>query len=900
MISKIQLGLILPWFWIQIYSYEILLDHNKNDGTWMVRNENGTYKVAATVPGGIYTDLSVAGILTQDIYYRFNDIEYRWVSKENWTYSRTFEVSEDFLEKQQIFLVFYGIDTIASVYLNDQHIGDCENMFVRYSYNVKSIIHTGTNNIKVKILSPINEAKKRFEKQATNYIVPACVPDEYHGECHVNFLRKMQASFAWDWGPAFPSVGIWKSVVLEAFDIAVLREVMLQTVESNNKWSLYLNVFVETGNQTSNISGNFSASLTTYTNLVTVTKYETLSPYAPGFFNTILLLEIPKSQIQLWWPNGYGDQKLYPLEVVFSNEHNSKSTKTLKVGFRSIQLVQEPVAIGTGLTFYFKVNNVPIFAKGSNWIPSHVLPEKSAEPKRIEYLLESARIANMNMLRVWGGGLYESDLFYQLADEKGLLIWQDFMFACSMYPTDDNFLQSVSTEVTQQVRRLQHHPSIAIWAGNNENEAALRDNWYGTSNDFNRYKQDYITLYVDTIRNITLAQDNVRPFAVSSPSNGIESEEEGYVANNPSSTFYGDIHYYNYISNGWDPDTFKVTRFSSEYGYQSMPSFLSLTEVSIPSDLRLYSEFTRNRQHHPYGYPEIIAEIDYNLQYSHNLNDTEQYPIFIYFSQINQAMSYKTETEFYRRSRNLLTSDGQGLTMGALYWQLNDIWQAPSWASIEFNGKWKILHYFAKDFFAPILVSPYKRADGVLRVDLISDILTDMQCVLNIFVYKWNSLNPIYNISSNHTLNNASVTNAFNHDMKEFLQIAGCGANETTSKCFLYFTLTSLDGEEISPHNFLFPQPLKKLMNFTAPDITVASVSLAPNSQNVFEIELKTDKIALFVWLEAYNIPGHFSSNGFLMVKPNISITFVTKYNVDINKLHEAITIFSLGDYYKE
>ncbi|KAJ9591466.1 hypothetical protein L9F63_002072 [Diploptera punctata] len=821
---------------LQIHTEQISLDETTGDGTWTVVNENGTYTAAATVPGGIYTDLSVAGILTQDIYYRFNDIEYRWVSKENWTYSRTFEVPESLLKKQQIFLVFYGVDTIASVYLNDQHIGDCENMFVRYAFPIKSFIQAGTNELQVKIQSPITAAQERFDKQAVEYIVPpTCLPDEYHGECHVNFLRKMQASFAWDWGPAFPSVGIWKSVVLEGFDTAVLREVITQTVESEYLWLVTVNIFLETESQMLTVSGNFSASIILQTSQISVTRNETLMPHSPGFFNTTLVLNIPKSQIQVWWPNGYGDQKLYSLEVVFSDEHNSKNTKTLKVGFRSIQLVQEPVEVGTVLTFYFKVNNVPIFAKGSNWIPSHVLPEKSAEPKRIEHLLESARIANMNMLRVWGGGLYESDLFYQLADEKGLLIWQDFMFACSMYPTDDNFLQSVSTEVTQQVRRLQHHPSIAIWAGNNENEAALRDNWYGTSNEFDLYKQDYVTLYVDIIRRNTMLLETVRPFVVSSPSNGLQSEDNGYIAKNPYDTRYGDVHYYMYIMNAWNPNLFSNTRFCSEYGYQSMPSFSSFEEISIPSDWSINSDFCNNRQHHPSGYNEIKYEINLNLEMPNNLTERQQFTAFIYFSQINQAMSYKTETEFYRRSRNLLTSDGEGLTMGALYWQLNDIWQAPSWASIEYSGKWKMIHYFAKDFFAPVLVSPFVTSDGVLEVHLISDKLEDLESQLTIFVYQWNSLTPIHSITSNHTVYNASVTKAFQSDLLEFLQTAGCGDAEPIKKCFLYFTLTSLDGSDISPHNFLFSQSLKDLTDFTAPTISVADISLASGTENVFQ-----------------------------------------------------------------
>ena len=899
MARTIHLALILPWFWLQIHSYEISLNHPTRDGTWTVRNGNGTYKVAATVPGGIYTDLSNAGILKQDIYYRFNDVEYRWASKENWTYSRTFNVPKKLMKRKEIFLVFYGVDTIASVYLNENHIGDCENMFVRYAFPVKSYIQERSNNLKVIFQSPITAAKERFDKQAKNYTVPPeCVPNEYHGECHANFLRKMQASFAWDWGPAFPSVGIWKNVTLEAFDTAVLRDVMVQTAESKDKWVLAANIFLESGLQISEISGSFTATLTLDKYPITVNRTNTLLPYTPGNFNTTLVIEVPKNEVELWWPNGYGKQKLYPLQIIFSNKGSDVSKKILKIGFRSVQLVQETVSTGNGLSFYFKVNNIPIFAKGSNWIPSHILPEKSAEPARLEHLLESAKSTHMNMLRVWGGGLYESDLFYQIADEKGILIWQDFMFACSMYPADSHFLQLVSTEILQQVRRLQHHPSIAIWAGNNENELALRDNWYGTYSQYGRYKDDYIKLYVNIIKNITAAQDSTRPFAISSPSNGLKTEQEGYIAEDPDSSIYGDIHYYNYGSNGWDPKTFELTRFCSEYGYQSMPSFYSISEVSVPSDWNLISQFSNHRQHHLFGNEQMILEIKQNMEVSENITDAEAYPMFIYLSQVNQAMSIKTETEFYRRNRNVLTSDGQGLTMGALYWQLNDIWQAPSWASIEFNGRWKMLHYFAKDFFAPILVSPYMTATGDLMVDLISDKLENLQCMLTVYVYKWNSVSPTYKVTSNHTLNNASVTHAFQHNISDLLTIAECGERDAARKCFFYFTLTSHAGVDISPHNFLFPQPLKQLINFTSPDIRVINISLDPSSQNSFEIQLKTERIALFAWLEASNIPGQFTSNGFLMVNPTVNVTFIAQNSVSIQQLQKALIITSLADFY--
>ena len=886
-----------------IYTYgeaaTMHLDSSSIDGGWRVRNVNGSIDIEAAVPGGIYTDLREANILTEDIYYRFNDINYRWVSKENWTYSLKFQVEDIFIQKQDIFLVFHGVDTVASIYLNDMHIGNTDNMFVRYSFPVKSIVRSGENTLEVQFESSITAAQRRYQQQALMYPVPpSCVPDEYRGECHANHLRKMQASFSWDWGPAFPSAGIWKNVELEAFDVAVLREVTTSATLTNSSWLLQIRIFLETGEQILTVSGMFDARLDI--DVDPVTEKAELLPDEPGKFSKTLTMEIPKDKVEMWWPNGFGSQKLYNLLVTVQDDtENVIGQMSLRIGFRNIELVQEPILVEErvgGLTFYVKVNNVPIFSKGSNWIPSHILPEKSAEPDVINDLLTSAKAAHMNMLRVWGGGLYESDLFYRLADELGILIWQDFMFACSMYPTNPEFLESVTKEVTQQDRRLHHHPSVVIWAGNNENEAALRGNWYGTSSDFPLYKSDYIKLYVDTIRPVVLAEDTTRPYIVSSPTNGIESELEGYIAEDPYSPLYGDLHYYNYFADAWNPNTYPNTRFSSEYGIQSFPSVKTLSLVSIPSDLSMQSQFTDHRQHHPGGNVEIRYEIEQHMQLQNYGTPEEEFPTFIYFAQINQAMSIKTATEFYRRGRGVLTSDGQGVTMGALYWQLNDIWQGASWASLEFGGKWKMLHYFARNFFAPALVSPSVTAAGDLEVHLISDYLEDKKTLLYVSVYKWDSLTPINQTANTYTLQAASVTKVFSNNLLDYLRDAGCG-QDAGKNCFLYFSLATENGDIISPDNFLFPGPLKELIGFKAANITVTSVVPGMDA-NTFEIEISTDTVALFVWLEANDIAGEFSDNGFLLVTPTRKIEFTAKIDVTSDKLKDALTVVSLGDSY--
>lgn len=305
----------------------------------------------------------------------------------------------------------------------------------------------------------------------------------------MNQLRKMQASFAWDWGLAAPSVGIWKDIELEIYDSLLIRDITFNLIDSNSNWHLNFEIFVESGMsknlidcviiyELSSVAGPFNRNVKIFTD-----------EYGEG--DVLLNFTVPKKSIELWWPNGFGEQKLYnfgiKLEDIKINliNFNSKNfygdQKTIKIGFRTIELVQEHMT--NGLSFYFKINSIPIFMKGSNWIPSHILPEKSTE--NTESLLSEARDAKMNMLRVWGGGVYESDEFYQLADEFGILIWQDMMFACAMYPGDESFLDNVKVEVIQQIKRIQHHSSIALFATNNENEVALRQNWYGTQGSMN-------------------------------------------------------------------------------------------------------------------------------------------------------------------------------------------------------------------------------------------------------------------------------------------------------------------------------------------------------------------------------------------------------------------------------
>ncbi|XP_049877970.1 beta-mannosidase [Pectinophora gossypiella] len=854
---------------------------------WTVRNANGSISIPAKVPGGIYSDLETAGVIG-DILYRFNDVLTRWVAYDTWTYQGSFTVGDE-LNHEVANLVLHGVDTVAYVEVNDSPVGSTDNMFVRYVFDVKPHLKKGANTIKVVFASPIEVANLRSEKYFT---APNCVPKDYNGECHANQLRKMQASFAWDWGPAFPSVGFWKPVAIEFYDRAIIRSVTTHTQKAGQFWYLTIKAYLEANPMNDRWTGLIRADLAVEgPQNISLTKSVDAIIKNDGSTEAELNLTISENVVEIWWPNGYGKQPLYDLRISISNEHGEEHFKKIQVGFRTIELVEEDAAkkfgnssAGKGLTFYFKVNGYPIFMKGSNWIPGHILPEKGYDREIVDGVLDAAVDAHMGMLRVWGGGVYESDYFYQRCDQLGLLIWQDFLFACSMYPVDSEFLDSVGTEIEQNVKRLQHHPSIAVWAGNNENEAALRGNWYSTQTEFKRYKKEYIKLYVDTIKLIVQELDPARRYLVSSPTNGLQSEAEGYIAENPYDPHFGDTHYYNYIQDNWDMNIYPRTRFASEYGFQSLPSLLTMESATKEkADFSLESDYSKHRQHSPFGYDFIWMQMKMHLKLEkNNATDSEQdeydyFKKFVFYSQINQAMAIKAETEFYRQSQE------DWYTMGALYWQINDVWQAPSWSSMDYQRRWKVLHYFAVNFFAPVLVSPCLLPSGDIDVYLINDRFVPIDNgLIKVDFYNWTSLTPISSKTFNASVGPLSAK-------KQDIKLSVWDINK--EEIFLKFSFKA-EGVESSPYNFVFPKPLKSIKGLKKPNIkiSVSRVSSAVGNY-VYNVDIQVDTIVLFLWLETPPIlHSYFQENGLIITTPYYRTTYSSTVDVSVKELNEMIT----------
>uniref|UniRef100_A0A3B5BMD1 Beta-mannosidase n=1 Tax=Stegastes partitus TaxID=144197 RepID=A0A3B5BMD1_9TELE len=804
------------------------------NGKWTLSNSNGSLLLPAEVPGCVHSALQQQGFIL-DPYFRFNDLSYRWISLDNWTYTTTFTVPPQV--KRKVLLVFDGVDTVASVSLNGVTVGKTDNMFRRYVCSVN-------------LLSPVVYASERRKAHSSYRVPPECPPDVQKGECHVNFIRKEQSSFSWDWGPSFPTMGLWKGVQLEAFDILQLVQVSSVPLydSSVSQWKLQVELHVDAVQTT----------------------------------NGRVTLSIPE----------LGTEQTSQMQFLQGKTKNSFvlniNTFLLQVYFRAVELVQEPVVGSPGLSFYFRINGKPIFLKGSNWIPAHSFQDR-VTPAVLRNLLQSAVDANMNGLRVWGGGVYEQDLFYDICDELGIMVWQDFMFACAMYPTEDDFIQTVREEVVQQVRRLKSHPSIIIWSGNNENEAALATDWFNIpAAQRPTYLKDYVTLYVDNIRQIVQEEDQSRPFLISSPTNGAESEQEGWVAANPYDPHYGDVHFYSYTLDCWDWRTFPRTRFASEYGFQSWPSFSTLHLVSVKEDWSYDSNFTSHRQHHEAGNQQMLLQAALHFNLPNSTDPLRRFTDTLYITQVMQAQCVKTQTEFYRRSRSEIIG-GEGQTMGALYWQLNDIWQAPSWSSIEFGGKWKMLHYFAQSFFAPVLPVGFED-DETLLVYAVSDLSHDLK--LRVTVYSWSELDPVCTRTSDLlTVPEGSAVPVFKQPVAALL--AGCGRCSRPT-CLLTFHLEDGGGQQQGPTNHHFLCSPKDAQGLKTPNITAK----VQQDESGFTVSLHSASVAPFVWLDVGNVAGRFSSNGFLMVSRNRTVRFDAWRPTSVAELSASLTVTSLTDVY--
>lgn len=637
-------------------------------GIWKLRSTKGEPAVPAKVPGSVYATLLENGCLP-DPFYRENEKIVNKASFLDYEYTTEFSVSTELMEQDRIDLVFEGIDTLSEVTLNGTCLGRTDNMHRSFWFDVKPLIRKDSNILSVLIRSP---SKYILDKNTT---YPLFTPQgSMEGS---SYLRKAHYMFGWDWGPQLPDMGIWKDVYLRGYSHPLISEVRLIQHHQESSVDLEITVF-------------FTSSLSKGERVeVVIIEPEgknqafTSIPPSSSRAETQSTIHVYIPNPKFWFPNGYGEQPLYSVQVrLVENSSNVLDERTYRIGLRTIHLLQAP-SYG-GKSFQFVVNGIPIFAKGANFIPmDNLLPRQT--PDRIRALMKDCKEGHFNMIRIWGGGLYPDDALLDACDEHGILIWQDLMFACMLYAVDSDFLETVRHEIQEQVCRMRHRACLALWCGNNEIEYIMHKGGMNTYLS-PKIKNDYHKLFTCLIPELVQTLDPVTPYWGSSPYSGEDSED-------PNDQRYGDMHNWDVWHNLKPFTEYRksLPRFMSEFGIQSFPSIPTIESFTEPKDRNVFSPVMENHQKNGMANSRIIHYIGEWFRFPKNFD------FLVYLSQLVQAEGLRYGVEHWRRHRDVCA--------GTLYWQLNDCWPGASWSSIDYYGRWKALHYYAKRFYAPVLFS---------------------------------------------------------------------------------------------------------------------------------------------------------------------------------------------------
>lgn len=632
------------------------------DSNWSFAKVGDSLFYPAKVPGQVHLDLLSNGLIG-DPFWEDNELKQRWVEEEDWIYKTSVKIDNRVLSNERIELRFNGLDTYADVYLNEQKILSASNMFRSWTVDAKPFLGEGKNELKIVFHSPVEFNKAKVEGY------PHKLPSGNEGSDIStkvsSFTRKAAYHFGWDWGPRFVTSGIWRDVTLTTWNHAIIRDLFTSTQSLQADTAFMRSRFqIEASRE-----GNYSLQIGDETISLNLEKGVNIVEYD-------FIVEHP----QLWWTHDFGEPFMYSTEVKLYSKDDVVDTYTDKYGIRTIELVNQPDSIGTA--FYFVLNGNEIFMQGANYIPQDVFLSRVTD-NQYRTLLHAAKEANMNMLRVWGGGIYEEDLFYDLCDSLGILVWQDFMFAGSLYPDTKEFKENVKEEITQNIKRLRTHPCLAIWCGNNEIEVAWK-NW-GWQKQYGYSKSDSISIW----KNYESIFLDLIPSLVSE-----HHPEAYYTSTTPLSNWgsaqnfnHGSMHYWG-VWHGREPfENFSsnVGRFMVEYGFQSYPSISSLSQVIADTNLNLNSPSMAHRQKSFVGNGLILQHIE------HYFDKPETFEEFVQRSQQTQAIGLQMAIEAHKRD--------QTHCRGTLFWQLNDCWPGPSWSVIDYYGQKKLAYDAVKQAF---------------------------------------------------------------------------------------------------------------------------------------------------------------------------------------------------------
>lgn len=652
--------------------------HKRMDlgGAWQFHEAGATQWKAGHVPGCVQLDLIRLGELP-DPFYRLNEVEAIKLEPKDWVYRRTFEVAATELQGAYAELVFEGLDTLADVYLNDELVGHVDNMFVAQRYEVTTQVRPGTNELEVRFSSPVNAIR---DAQAKSPLRLASSPESARP-----YLRKAQYAYGWDWGPRLVQVGIWRPVYLELGSGPRLAHPYFRT-EHLDARSARVRVSADVRLAGPSVpSSGLSVQVTVSIDGSAIARAAASVENTRGIWGTSVSLQVESPR--LWWPNGMGPQPLYDVTIrLLGSEGQALDELGLRTGIRTVQVRQEDDV--EGRSFVFEINGTAIFAKGANWVPADSLLPRLTRQDYARYV-QLARDANMNMLRVWGGGIYEDPAFYEACDEMGIMVWQDFMYACAQYPDElDWFQRQARHEAESVVTALRNHPSIVLWCGNNENNWGFDEWWPKTwaPSQQPKFLGNYV--YREILPQVCSQLDPSRPYWVSSP----------YGGDTANSMEEGDRHSWG-VWSGWQDycGYLKDTgRFISEFGFQSMPSWRTVLAYTAPEDRSIFSPVMLSHNKMVEGMERLTRFMVGRLGFPHDLRS------FVYLTQFNQAEAIKVGVEHWRL-RKFMTS-------GTLYWQLNDCWPVASWSCLDYYKRKKGLYYYSQRFYNTLY--PVLRLEG--------------------------------------------------------------------------------------------------------------------------------------------------------------------------------------------
>ncbi len=827
----------LKFLYLVIFAFILVSCHKDNTHklelteNWQFKQHSSKTWLPAKVPGCVHTDLLDNEII-DDPFFADNEQKLQWIGKSDWEYKTSF-YAQELLDFDRIGLVFKGLDTYADVYLNDSLILKADNIFREWVIDIRDLINPERNDLYICFYYP-----ERIEKDKAaqlNYRLP----DER------GFTRKAPYHYGWDWGPKFVTAGICRPVYLRGWNKVRIENIQIIQNELKGDTAKLTAVFeIESAqDQKAGLSVISADNKTVAKSKILL--FEGIKTYSLNF-------SIP--QPKLWWLNGLGDQHLYELgfEVETKNVRDKVSEK---IGLRTVELIQDSDSVGS--SFYFKVNGQAVFMKGANYIPQDNFLTRVTDEK-YQQTIQSAVDANMNMLRVWGGGIYEKDIFYDLCDENGILVWQDFMFACNMYPGDEPFIENVEQEAIQNVKRLRNHPCIAIWCGNNEvDEGWVNWGWQKSlsysDRDSIEVRSNYLKVFEDLLPDVVGEFDPQRAYWPSSPKTGWGHKEALYS---------GDMHYWGVW---WGEEPFevyeqKVGRFMSEYGFQGFPDLRTLDSCLLPGDLILSSPALLNHQKHPRG----MVLIQKYMEREYNVPDS--FEDYIYVSQLVQAYGIKTAIEAHRRAKPYC--------MGTLYWQLNDCWPVISWSSVDYYNRWKALHYFVKKAYREFLIS-YEEKNDSLYVFIVSDKQQSINAELDLRIVSFDgeeswSEKQVVDIAAN----SSSI-----HFVKE---VTGFSNSDHL------FSVRLISNEKVLASNIYYFLPVKDLQ-LPEPNIQKEIVK----TEKGYRIILKTDKLAKNVFL-SIDGDGFFSDNYFdLLPGEEKRITYIPeRVDVSFERELKVISVF--------